>query len=120
VRFFLDEAVYADTARVLLPEIAGYGAGLINHLFRAEVRVDTATAGAALVSVAGARGAVRKGEIRIFVEDATGARKALTTVQAGSAGVRVSVPAGAKKIAAVLRGEDDAGEFVAVGEAAVH
>ena len=41
VRFFLDEAVYADTARALLPEIAGYGAGLIDHLFRAEIRMDT-------------------------------------------------------------------------------
>ena len=119
VRFFMDEAVYADTARALLPEIAGYGAGLINHLFRAEIRIDTGTAGAALVSVAGARGGVRKGEVRVFAEDANGARKALTTVQAGTAGVRITVPAGTKKIAAVLRGEDDAGDFVAVGEAAI-
>jgi len=118
VRFFLDDAVYADTARVLLPEIAGYGAGLINHLFRAEIRVD-ATGGLALVSVVGARGAVKKGEIRVFAEDAAGLRKALTTVQPGAAGVRVNVPAGTKKVAAVLRGEDDAGEFVAVGESAV-
>jgi hypothetical protein len=118
VRFFLDNAVYADTARALLPEIAGYGAGLINHLFRAEIRVD-ATGDLALVSVVGARGAVRKGEIRVFAENAAGVRKALTTVQAGAAGIRVNIPAGTKKIAAVLRGEDDAGEFVAVGEAAV-
>jgi len=118
VRFFLDDAVYADTARALLPEIAGYGAGLINHLFRAEIRVD-ATGGLALVSVVGARGAVKKGEIRVFAEDAAGLRKALTTVQPGAAGVRVNVPAGTKKVAAVLRGEDAAGEFVAVGESAV-
>jgi hypothetical protein len=119
VRFFLDAAVYADTARALLPEIAGYGAGLINHLFRAEIHIDTATAGAALVSVAGARGDVRRGEVRIFAEDAGGARKSLATVQAASAGVRVTVPAGTKKLAAVLRGEDEAGDFVAVGEAAI-
>jgi hypothetical protein len=118
VRFYLDGAVYADTARVLLPEIAGYGAGLINHLFRAEIRID-ATGGLALVSVVGARGNVRKGEIRVFAEDANGVRTALTTVQPGSAGVRVNVPAGAKKLAGVLSGEDDAGAFVAVGESAV-
>lgn len=119
VRFFLDAAVYADTARALLPEIAGYGAGMINHLFRAEIHIDTGTAGAALVSVVGARGGVRKGEVRVFAEDAAGGRKPLATVQPDSAGVRVTVPAGTKKIAAVLRGEDDAGELVAVGEAAV-
>ena len=119
VRFFMDDAVYADTARALLPEIASYGAGLINHLFRAEIRIDTATAGAALVSVVGARGAVRKGEVRIFAEDATGTRRAVGTVQPETAGVRVAVPGGTKRVAAVLRGEDEAGEFVAVGEAAV-
>jgi len=119
VRFFLDTAVYADTASALLPEIAGYGAGLINHLFRAEIHIDTGTAGSALVSVAGARGSVRKGEVRVFAEDASGARKLLTTVQPGAAGVRVTVPGGTKRIAAVLRGEDDAGDLVAVGEAAI-
>ena len=108
--------MYADTARTLLPEIAGYGAGLIDHLFRAEIRIDTTGEGA-LVSVVGAAGNIRKGEIRVFAEDASGLRRALTTVQPGSAGVRITVPAGTKKLGAVLRGEDDAGEFVAVGEA---
>jgi hypothetical protein len=115
VRFFLDQAVYADTARVLLPEIAGYGAGLIDHLFRAEIRIESGDGGAQL-SVAGAQGAVRKGEIRVFAEDAAGARRPLATVQPGA---RVTIPAGTRRLAAVLRGEDDAGEFVAVGEAPV-
>jgi hypothetical protein len=119
VRFFMDKAVYADTASALLPEIAGYGAGLINHLFRAEIHIDTGTAGSALVSVAGARGGVRKGEVRVFAEDASGVRKPLATVQPGEAGVRVTVPGGTKRVAAVLRGEDDAGDLVAVGEAAI-
>ncbi len=118
VRFFLDEAVYADTARVLLPEIAGYGAGLIDHLFRAEIRIESGD-GSALLSVVGAQGGVRKGEIRVFAEDAAGARKPLAIVPPGAAGVRVTIPAGTRRLAAVLRGEDDAGEFVAVGEAAV-
>ena len=67
----------------------------------------------------GAAGNVRKGEIRVFAEDASGLRRALTTVQPGAAAVRIAVPAGHEAGAAVLRGEDDAGEFVAVGEAPV-
>jgi hypothetical protein len=118
VRFFLDEAVYADTARVLLPEIAGYGAGLIDHLFRAEIKIETVV-GAAEVSVTGAQGNVRKGEIRVFAEDASGVRQPVGTLQPGAAPGRIAVPTGTRRVAAVLRGEDDAGEFVAVGEAAV-
>ena len=117
VRFFLDEAVYADTARVLLPEIAGYGAGLIDHLFRAEIHIEVAD-GAAQLSLAGAQGDVRKGEIHVFAEDGAGLRRPLATAPAGAT-ARVTIPAGTKRIAAVLRGEDDAGELVAVGEAAI-
>jgi len=118
VRFFMDEAVYADSARVLLPEVAGYGAGLINHLFRAEIRVEI-TGGVAQLSVAGAQGSVRKGQIRVFAEDGTGARRPAATLSPGSEPARLTVPPGTRKIAAVLHGEDDAGEFVAVGEASV-
>ena len=35
VHFFLDEGVYADAAEALLPEVAGYAAGMIDHLLRA-------------------------------------------------------------------------------------
>jgi hypothetical protein len=118
VRFFMDQAVYADSARALLPEIAGYGAGLIDLLFRAEIRVEIKD-GVAQVSLAGAHGAVRKGEIRVFAEDATGVRRPAATLPPGTEPARLAVPAGARRIAAVLRGQDDAGEFVAVGEASV-
>ena len=46
-------------------------------------------------------------------------RQALATIQPAAAGGRVTVPAGTKKVAAVLRGEDDAGDLVAVGESAI-
>ena len=118
VRFFLDEAVYADTARVLLPEIAGYAAGLIDHLFRAEIKIETVP-GAAEISIAGAQGSVRKGEIRVFAEDASGLRRSVGSLSPGASPGRIAVPVGTKRVAAVIRGEDDAGEFVAVGEAAV-
>ncbi len=118
VRFFLDEPVYADSASVLLPEIAGYGAGLIDLLFHAEIRLEIAD-GVAQVSVAGARGAVRKGEIRVFAEDASGVRRPAATLPPGAGPARLALPAGTRKRAAVRRGEDDTGEFVAVGEAPV-
>ena len=34
MRFFLDEKVYSDAARALLPEVAGYAAGMVEHLLR--------------------------------------------------------------------------------------
>ena len=116
VRFEMDDNVYGDNARLLLPEIAAYGAGLIDHLFRAQVTLEVAD-GTATVSVSGAQGGLRKGEIRVFGEDAGGVRRALGSVAA--AGGSVTLPAGTKRVAAVLRGEDDAGELVAVGERVV-
>ncbi|MDB4980910.1 MAG: hypothetical protein JWM82_1662 [Myxococcales bacterium] len=125
VRFFLDDAVYADTARALLPEIGAYATGLVDHLFRAELIVDVKADGVA-VRVAGARGAVT-GRVRVFAEDARGQRTELGSapLAAGDDGVsaRVSwatggMPSGTRRIAATLRGQDAAGELVAVAELA--
>jgi hypothetical protein len=119
VRFFLDRVVYADTARVLLPEIGAYGAGLIDHLFRAEIRIDI-DAGNAAVSVTGSKGDGVKGEVRLFADDATGRRRAFGKVAASDSPVSVTIPAGTRRIGAVLRGTDGAGELVAVAEKPVN
>ena len=116
VRFFLDPAVYRDTASALLPEIGGYAAGLIDHLFRVEIKLEVA-AGAVDVQVAGNRGAVSGGQVRLYADDAAGNRRAFA--QVSPTGGRVTIPTGARRIAAVLRGSDAAGELVAVSEAAV-
>ncbi|HEX3905451.1 MAG TPA: hypothetical protein VH853_21690 [Polyangia bacterium] len=116
VRFFLDRAVYHDTARALLPEIGGYAAGLVNHLFRADIHLEVKN-GSVAVSVTGASGGVRKGEVRLYLEDATGRRSAFASVPASATTpATLTIPAGARRIAAVLRGADDAGELVAVAE----
>jgi hypothetical protein len=115
VRFFLDQAVYRDTARTLLPEIGGYAAGLIDFLFRAEIHLDVKS-GSVAVSVTGAHGSVRNGEVRLYVEDASGHRGAFTSVPASTTPATLTLPAGARRIAAVLRGEDEGGELVAVAE----
>jgi len=115
VRFFLDHAVYHDTARTLLPEIGGYASGLVNHLFRAEIRLEVG-AGTVDVSVSGAHGDVRKGAVRVYADDAAGKRRAIGAVTASATPQTLTIPAGSRRIAAVLRGEDDAGDLVAVSE----
>jgi hypothetical protein len=118
VRFFLDGHVYADTARVLLPEIAGYAAGLIDHLLRAEITLardgDRISA-----TVTAPAGHIRGGKLRLFAEDAKGRRSELTASAPdteGSDGASIVVPAGTRRVAAVLRGQDDAGPVIAFGE----
>jgi hypothetical protein len=118
VHFFLDSAVYADTARALLPEIGGYGAGLVDHLLRGEIRLETKD-GMVTVAFSGARGDVRGGQVRLYAEDAAGKRRPFAAVEPSAAGVSVAIPAGARRIAAALRARDDAGELVAVAETPV-
>jgi hypothetical protein len=119
LRFFLDDAVYADTARALLPEIGAYAAGLIDHLFRAELGIELG-GGGVTVRVSGARGAVT-GRVRVFAEDARGARTELGSAElavgVNAAVVPVAPPSGTRRLGAVLRGQDAAGELVAVAEA---
>src|SRR3569623_2165504 len=117
VRFFLDGYAFADTARTLLPEIAGYGAGLIDHLLRAELTLarDGDRIRATVVAPAGH---IRGGKLRLFAADAPGRRTELGGFAADSEGLdgaSVVVPVGARRVAALLRGQDAAGRVVAIG-----
>ena len=117
VRFLLDDAVHADMARALLPEIAGYAAGLHNHLLRASLEM-TAAGGKVTIRLGG----VGQGGVRVFAEDTSGHRRELPGAAASllpGAELVVDVPAGARKLAAVLRGHDTSGPFVAAGELAL-
>ena len=122
VRFFLDGAVYADTARTLLPEIAGFAAGLIDHLFRAEITL-VLEGDRARATPTSSSGRIRGGTLRLFAEDAAGRRREIGAFPsegaAALAAASAAVPAGTVRLAATLRGEDDAGPVVAVGELAV-
>ncbi len=121
VRFFLDGRVYADSARALLPEIAGYAAGLIDHLMRGQIKL-TREGDSVRAIVVAAAGAIRGGNLRLLAEDGSGQRREIATFPAdkGTApdSVSVAVPVGTRRIAAVLRGLDDAGPVIAVGELA--
>ena len=123
VRFFLDERVYAEAADALLPEVAAYAAGLIDHLLRAGF-VFAIQDGRATVSLEGPVGGKADGAIELLVEDSSGKRTSLEVpggaqVRSHQAGelFQVALPAGTRRVAAVLRGTDSAGPLVAVGEA---
>jgi hypothetical protein len=117
VRFFLDETVYADTARAVLPEIAAYTTGLLDHLLRASLQVQ-AGQGKATVTLEGTT-LTGGGKVRVFGDDVLGVRREIGSAALSGQTATVDVPAGIKRVAAVLRGQDAAGAFVAVGEANV-
>ena len=115
VRFFLDEAVYADAGRTLLPEIGGYATGLLDHLLRAGLQVHV-SGGQASVALEGTS-VVGEARVHVYGEDQHGVRRELGSVALGAGSVQV--PAGIKHVAAVLRAQDAAGPFVATGEATI-
>jgi hypothetical protein len=125
VRFFLDETVYAEAAEALLPEVAGYAAGLCDHLLRAGFAFAFQD-GRATLSLEGPAGEKADGVLELLVEDSSGKRISLEVPggsqarshQAGQL-FEVALPPGARRVAAVLRGSDAAGPLVAVGEARV-
>jgi len=121
VRFFLDWRVYEDSARVLLPEVGAYAAGMIDHLLRGDLSIKL-EGGKAFITLTGARGAIRASRLRVLAEAKNGERREIGVYAGGtlaSTPVVVAVPPGTVVIAAVLRGEDDAGVLVAVGQQAV-
>jgi hypothetical protein len=121
VRFFLDGRTAADSARVLLPEIAGYAAGLIDHLLRTRVLLSGEGDRVRATIVAPA-GRIRGGRLRLLAEDGQGRRREIegfSTDTGAPDDVSVTVPPGSRRIAAVLRGQDDEGPVVAFGELAL-
>jgi hypothetical protein len=120
IHFFLDRTVYADCAHRSLPKVAGYAAGLVNHLLRAKVALAV-LGGKATINVSGFAGQVESGAVlHLLAEDATGVRKEFAQAPLRPDEARESaVPPGARKIAVHARGRDGAGAFVAAGEVAV-
>jgi hypothetical protein len=120
VRFFLDEAVYADCAGRWLPVVAGYAAGLIDHLLRGQVAIRVAEK-QATVTVGGALGRLQTGaEVHVLAEDIAGRRQEIARAPVQmDVPLVFAVPPGARKVAAYARGRDMGGTFVAVGQSTV-
>jgi hypothetical protein len=122
VHFFIDDAVRAEAARALLPEVGAFAAGLTDHLLRAGFALK-AEGGRVQVTLEGVQGTA-EGTLQIFAEDRDGKRRPLSVAPpagALAAGtlLTVDVPAGTRRVAALLRGKDGAGALVAVGELAL-
>jgi hypothetical protein len=122
VRFFLDANVYGDAARALLPEVAGYAAGLLEHLLRPGLALSAA--GREVTIKLEGISALKNATLRLFVEDDAGHRREWPAPVGPSAliagqSVQVTAPAGARRIAALLRGSEGSGPVVAVGETGI-
>ena len=118
VRFFLDRNVYADSARALLPEVASYAAGLIDHLMRGEITLSRDGDRVRAV-VSATAGRIHGGPLRLLAEDAAGRRHEIASFKTDGGApddVSAQLPPGTRRVAAVLRGEDTAGPVVAFGE----
>jgi hypothetical protein len=120
LHFFLDEKVFEDTARTVLPEIEAYVAGMLNHLTRVEL-LPTISNGQVSVGAKGLAGPISNGQLEIVWEDENGQRHALgetiaVTDSEALAAVHIAVPAAASRVVAVLRGNDIAGPVAAVGQ----
>jgi hypothetical protein len=119
IRFFLDDAVYADCARRWLPVIEGYGVGLVNHLLRVTLEVAIA-ADSVTVKVTGAEGGAEAGVVHVVAEDTAGVRKEIGQAPLSGTGTASwRIPSGSRLIAAVATGRDAAGAFVAAGESLI-
>ncbi len=117
IHFFLDKAVYADLARTWLPEVMAYAAGLVDDLLGGKLQLGLASdhVTIALSAVRGEPGGPV--EARVFAEDEAGMRRQVATVGLnGGEPVVIALPKGARRIAAVARGRDSAGGFIATGE----
>jgi hypothetical protein len=117
--FTLDDECIAEQVAAVLPEVAGYAAGLLDWLFRGELTV--ADEGAIAIGSTGV--ALGAGEVEVFAEDAAGVRTSIGkgSIKGGAAGsvaarISATVPADARRVAAVFRGVDGAGQpLVAAG-----
>jgi hypothetical protein len=118
LHFFVDQAVYADAARALLPEVGAFATGLCDHLLRAGFTL-AADGQRVRVTLEGVQGSV-EGTLQLFVEDRDGRRRPLVVpapaaLAAGEL-LTVAIPPGTRRVAALLRGKDGGGALVAVGE----
>jgi hypothetical protein len=119
VRFFLDNAVYDDAARTLLPEVQGYAAGLLELLLRPGL-VMRVSGGQLTVALDGVS-APTDLSLQLYTDDEGNRRHAVPatvdlTALAQGQPVTVALPAGAHRVAAVVKGRQASGSFVAIGE----
>ena len=116
IHWSLDERCHADYARALLPEVARYAAGALELLFRGRIDIAAGKDGATVTIHDVALG---HGTISVFADVGDAPRRLvrareLRAVLDGGTLAEVELPAGARRVAAVFRGVDAAGEPLVV------
>jgi hypothetical protein len=120
LRFSSDDDCLLEQIDAILPQVVGYGAGLLDWLFRGELDAtrDPGDAGKVIVV---ARSGLGAGTLEVLTEDARGVRSSaashsVTAAKAGDPVATVAVPGGAAKVVVLFEGVDDTGAgLVAVG-----
>jgi len=121
--FALDDDCMLEQVSALLPEVSAYETGLLDFLFRGELKIDLGQQ-----MVVSGKG-LGLGDVELLVEDDRGVRTKLATVQSVAARVspdkvselaHLPIPQTGARVIAVFRGADASGEpIVAVGAAAL-
>jgi hypothetical protein len=120
VHFFLDQSIFADSARRWLPDVEGYAAGMVDHLLRAKLQIVVEENKAAMTVNGIAALDKPPATLHVFWEDGAGKRTEFATqALRGNEPLSFEIPKEARKVAAFVRGQDGAGEFVAAAEARV-
>lgn len=120
LRFSTDDDCLLEQVDAILPQVVGYGAGLIDWLFRGELDAtrDPGDAGKMIVVTPGGVGA---GTLEVLSEDARGVRASVgshsvVATRAGDPVATVAVPADVAKVYVLFEGVDGGGEpLIAVG-----
>ena len=120
LRFSTDDECLLAQVDAILPQAVGYGAGLLDWLFRGELEA-TADPGGAGTMIVVTKGDIGAGTLEVLTEDARGVRKVASShsvakSKAGDPIATVAVPGDAARVYVLFEGVDGAGEaLVAVG-----
>jgi len=118
IHFSISDDCAAAQLRAILPQVGGYAAGFLEHLFRGGLAVIVES-GTARVSVPKSELQLGAGQLTFVVEDATGQRKVVGTGELRDGTANLNVPADAARVFVVFRGVDSNGEsLIAVGSGA--
>jgi hypothetical protein len=121
VQFSIDDDCALEQLAIILPEVAAYSAGMLDHLLRGELLVDLRGDSAVIK----ARSSLGPGQYQLLVESADGTRKVVasgktTSVAADVLVAEAHLASRGVRVVAVFRGVDAAGEpVVAVGSRAI-
>jgi hypothetical protein len=116
VAYWLDERCHKDYADALLPEVGRAVITALDLLFRGRLEI---VANDGNLEVHAADVTLGKGRVTLYTDDEKGNRKKLMSAEiTGGIDVLLQTPSAAKRVAAVFRGVDAAGEPIVIAREA--